>query len=99
MRLWIILNNLFPAIPRYHITQTAGTQTKSVYPTKAVDQYRNRFKITKVNGTIIESIVDLDLLGWWLNSSIWLTKADGKLTESSLSHKADGTLTEVCMRH
>jgi hypothetical protein len=61
--LLIILNNFFPTIPLYHITQTAGTQTESVYITKTDDQYTNRFKITKANGKIIESVVDLDLLG------------------------------------
>jgi hypothetical protein len=36
--LLIILNNFFPAVPRYHITLTAGTQTESVYLTKADEQ-------------------------------------------------------------
>jgi len=63
IRLLIISNHFCPAVPHYRITQTAGTQTELVYLTKADDQYKNRVKITKVNGTIIESIVDLNLLG------------------------------------
>jgi len=63
IRLLIISNKFSPAVPSYHITQTVGTQTESVYLTKADDQYTNRVKITKDNDTVIESIVDLDLLG------------------------------------
>jgi hypothetical protein len=37
IRLLIILNNLFPAVTRCHITQTAGTHTESVSLTKADD--------------------------------------------------------------
>jgi len=106
--LLIISNNFCPAVRRCRITQTAGTQTESVYLPKADDQYTNQGKITKVNGTIIESIVDLYLLGWWHNSWIdfdsrrlmaCLIKADDKLTELVLPHYGVLHINRIKLSH